>query len=91
MKSDTRLYLKCSCGCSAFEMEKLSFDDNEEIYCFSIWKPCFYTYQGNILQVFWDRIKTALTIIFKGEYYLYDIILEKDDMIELGKYIGGIK
>ena len=89
---ENKLFIQCDCGCSAIELSHWEpFKDDEEILFLSIWRPCFYTNQRNIFSEIWYRIKMGFTIIFKGDYQLYDLILNKEDLVRLKHYVNNFK
>jgi len=93
MKEDQeeRLYLECHCGPHlAIEISKLDFTDNsdEDLLSLSFWVPCFYAYQGSVFSLVWERLKLSFNILFKGEHYIHDMLLDKENTLRLKEYIN---
>lgn len=85
-----KLFLECACGCSAIQISSLEWKDSEPDYFISIWEPCFMSYQGNLFSVLWKRLKIIKDILFKGEYFLHEIMVKEKDMIRLKDYLDNI-
>ena len=95
-KEPNKCFLNCDCGCSAIEITAWDWEgkrvsENEvPEYIFSIWQPCFYSYQGSIFRLFLKKLKIIKDIIFKGEYFLYDLMVTKEEMLKFKDYINTV-
>jgi hypothetical protein len=82
-----RFYLRCAAGDETLFFE--SFDDDGDIYI-SYMMDAFYKEQESVLSRFWGRVKSVLSLLFYGEYRLYDIVIEKDDLKSFKKFVSEI-
>ena len=86
------LFIFCDCGgCSALELSFWEEDDieNDQVFL-SFWSPYFYSYQEGIFGNLFKRIKIAFNVIFRGDYFLHDLILSRKDFERLRDYINEI-
>lgn len=68
-------FISCSCHAHALN---LVYDDEDNLYYLSIWKPC------DSGKLYWsDRIKHAFRAIFKGEPFSEEVILTGKEANEL--------
>jgi len=84
---EDNFFIVCNCGCKALKLSKLEFEGSEELYL-EYWSPCFYSNQGGVFSRFFERLKMALKIMFKGDYFLHDILLGRDDVERLKDYVN---
>ena len=86
-KQETRVLLKCSCGCCMFVAEKTVWNDGEIWYNITV-QDSRYDHDNT---TFWSRIKGAAKILFGKPVYYSDVVIENkerfkafvDEMYEL--------
>lgn len=83
MKNINRDFIVCDCGSEAIEIKK--FDD--EVFI-SLWIMAWYS--GNILKEIKERVKAALSILFKGKYKYQEIILNEEEFAKLRNIINKL-
>jgi hypothetical protein len=75
MRNIHQVIHKCDCGCSMLVVEKEIFDDGDIIYGISIQDS---RYDHNNPTV-WNRIKSAMKLLFGKPVYYSDIFIEKEE------------
>jgi hypothetical protein len=73
---EVKKFFECDCGSEVLAVER---DDGYFNFCIFRQIP----HPGN----FWQRIRWAVNLLFKGEYYLDDICLNKEKTQELVKFL----
>ena len=79
MKSREK-FIKCSCHGEGMLLTK--FDDEEEIYV-SFWREGI----NPVKLTWWMRLKLCYLALFKGNYYEDQLILSKEEAMELSLWI----
>lgn len=80
---DTRLKLnlECDCGCQA-ELVIAELDEEAELYTVGNKIGGWYASQQGILWTIKHRLKFIWFILMGKEYFLYDIVVPKRDLVE---------
>ncbi len=83
MANNNKLLLPCSCSCSVlvFDREKNPFDDDNSVYV-GLFKSQF----GWKLD-FWERLRWAKEILFKGSIWTDNVILDEESVEKLRKFL----
>ncbi len=89
MNKEKSLFIKCSCHCCGLSIEKLWPGDGDDAMSLSFWIDKFYAYQSSgFFRNLWERIKLAFKVLTKGDYFLQDIIVEKNEIQKLKEYFN---
>lgn len=81
------LFIKCDCHCCGLSLESWDFD-NDCMYM-SFWIDEFYAYQSEgFWRNLWERIKLAFKVLRKGDYFLREVAIEKNDVQKLKEYFN---
>jgi hypothetical protein len=80
------IFTSCSCGCSVLGVIK--YDSNE--YAIEYLKSSFDTEQMSIISKIAKRIKNAFYTLIGKEYYLFDIVLTKEEFEDFKSQINGL-
>lgn len=91
-QENDQLFIVCDCGgCSAINFSFWEDEDIESDQVFlSFWSPCFYSHQGSIFENLVRRLKISFSVLFKGDYFLHDLILSRKDFERLQNYINDV-
>ena len=80
VKQNNKLFLQCKCSCSILTIEKDKIDKN---YYIGLFKDQF-GWKLNLL----ERLRWAKEILFKGNIWTDEIILEQNEINKLKKFIN---
>ena len=87
-EKNNSLFVKCDCHCCGLSIERWSEDDDETL-SLSFWIDKFYAYQ---IESFWSRLYNRIKLCFKilkdGDYFLQNIVINKEDMKKLKNYFN---
>ena len=79
MKKGNELHLTCSCHCHQLHLEK---DEEVGMWYVSVWQ------RGYSIETSWRyRFRCIWHILKTGRPYGDEVVLEKQDMVELKEYI----
>lgn len=82
---ESSLFLKCDCETEGLEFKYLSAENNiDEIYV-SFWQFGYGTVN------LWQRLKWMFYILRKGTIYGDQVILNKDKILELQKWLTDLE
>ena len=74
------LYISCECGCEVLRLSKWNNDDD-------IFDMCMFASSRMGL---WCRIKQAFKYLIYGEFYYNEMILSKDNLEKMSKFIINV-
>lgn len=78
-------YLKCDCDAHTVRFGRWEEDGSVGI---DYMVNAFYSEQESSIRKFWNRLKLSISILFKGEYPLYEIyISKKSDVNDLADFL----
>lgn len=82
LEADT-ISVECSCNTHGFRITSSIEQDWEEAVFLTFWVDEWYKDDG-ILSNIWQRIKLAWKVLANGDYFLHEIILERDQAKQVG-------
>jgi len=74
-RQETRIFLKCDCGCSMFVIEKTVWADGEINYNIAV-QDSRYDHNNTTI---WGRIKSAFKILFGKPVYYNDVYIDNPE------------
>lgn len=78
---DVKLNLECNCGCQS-ELVITEFDEESGLYTVGNKIGGWSASQQGILWTIKHRLKFIWFVLRGKEFYLYDIVVEKEDLVE---------
>lgn len=82
----------CNCGCGEGFVIKFCFeyDDDDRVYISTV-TPGFYAHQCGFLERIKRRIKSAWFMLCGKEFYLHEIVLDREQWHEFVKSVNKIE
>ena len=81
---DIKLKLECDCGCLS-ELVITKFDEDNEVYTIGNKISGYNSAQEGFWWIIKHRLKFIWFILSGKEYFLYDIIVQKRDLVQFLK------
>lgn len=79
--------IKCDCGCSILT---IAHEKEDNIVYIEHYYNSFYGKQTGILTILKERLSMIWFIIRGKEFFLYDIIIQGDDIKEFKEYLKDL-
>ena len=79
--------LDCMCGCTSL---KFTNDTEDNFVTITQYVPNFYVKQNGIFFEMLRRIKFAYYILIGKEFYMYDMIIENEEIKEFKDWVSKI-
>jgi len=84
---DHKILIECDCGCSILNIAK---DDDDDFAYLNTYRADFFTEQDGFWDLFKKRIKSVWYAILGKDFYLYEIVLDKDKIEQLKKIVNEL-
>lgn len=86
---EEKIVVECDCGCSVISLQV--FDEKDETFVMSHFYSSFYSKQEDTWEILKRKAQMIWFIITGKEFRLYDVILSKENALQIKKFFKNVK